>query len=408
MRVCLVAHKFYEINTHMRQFASAFTGPGDTVDVIAVRRANSQPYEKIDGVNVYRIQQRVDDERSPVDHLLHMVSFLFRAAFVVAWKHLRDPYDIIHVQSIPDFLVFAALIPKLCGTPVVLDMRDLSPELYASKFKTGENHAVVRLLKWTEKLSALLADHVIVANPLWFKRVIARSVDASKCSMFWSYPDRRMFYPRGRVRQDGKFVLLYPGTLHRHQGVDIAIKSLPKILRQIPEAELHIQGYGPGKTELEVLSKELNLAGKVVFDGVVSTAEMAEKMAQCDVGLVPKRASNLFGNEAASTKITEFMATGVPVVASRTSIETHMYDDSMLRFFRSEDEDALADAIISLYRDPGLRQSLTTNSAKYMESNNWGAKMPDYVRLMRSLVRKQSATGSLSAKTAALGEKSVN
>jgi len=137
--------------------------------------------------------------------------FFLRAAIVVIKKHLQNPYDIIHVQSIPDFLVFAALIPKICGTPVILDMRDLSPELYASKFKTREDALVVRVLRWVEKLSARFADHVIVANPLWLKRVVGRSVDASKCRVFWSYHDPRMFYPRQRVRQDRKFVLLYPG-----------------------------------------------------------------------------------------------------------------------------------------------------------------------------------------------------
>lgn len=396
MRVCLVAHKFYEINTHMRQFASAFTGPGDMVDVIAVRHAESLKHETIDGVNVYRIQERVDDEHRPVDHLVNTTLFLLRAALILAMKHLREPYDLIHIQTIPDFLVFAALLPKICGTPIILDMRDLSPELYASKFKTAENGGIVRALRWVEKVSAKFADHVIVANPLWLERVITRSAVASKCSMFWSYPDPRLFHPRPRVRQDGKFVLLYPGTLHWHQGVDIAIRAMPKILQHIPEAELHIQGYGPGKPDLMALSKRLNLEGKVLFDDVMPTREMAERMSQCDVGLVPKRVSSVFGNEAASTKIAEFMATGVPVVASLTKIESSMYDDSMLRFFQSEDEQALADAVTDLYRDPVLRANLTANATRYIELNNWVSKIPEYTRLARGLTNAKSISATKS------------
>ena len=85
--------------------------------------------------------------------------------------------------------------------------------------------------------------------------------------------------------------------------------------------------------DLVALSKQLGLDRAIVFDSVISTPEMAERMSQSDVGLLPKRASSIFGNEAASTKIAEFMASGIPVVASRTRIESCMYDDSMLRFF---------------------------------------------------------------------------
>ena len=49
-------------------------------------------------------------------------------------KHFNDPYDLIHVHSVPDFEVFAVLIPKLLGAKIILDIHDIVPEFYASKF----------------------------------------------------------------------------------------------------------------------------------------------------------------------------------------------------------------------------------------------------------------------------------
>jgi len=371
----------------MRQFAKAFRSPDNEVDVIAVRRSHLPRNEVIDGVNVYRIQNRSPVERSRISHILHLGSFLFRAAAIITWKHWRKPYDVIHVQSIPDFLVFSALIPKLLGCPVILDLRDLVPELYASKFKKKENCLAVRILKRVERLSARFADHVIVANPLWYERVVQRSAIASKCSVFWYYPDTELFYPRQMKRTDNRFRLLYPGSLQHHQGVDLAIRALSKIQQEIPEVELHIQGDGPAKADLLKLSQELHLEAKVIFDELVPFELVSDCMAECNLGLVPKMASDVFGNEAASTKIPEFMAVGIPVVASRTKIESYLYDDSLLCYFESENEDSFVNAVTSLYKDSSLRNSLVNNGRQFVEKNNWATRVPEYIDLVKSLVK---------------------
>jgi len=115
---------------------------GDSVDVVAARRQGLPAYEVCDGVNVYRIRERnVDDPRLAV-YLFNLCVFIIHTTLFVAKRHLRWHYDLVHVQSIPDVLVFSALIPKLLGTPVILDLRDLVPELYASKFKS--RHGVLR------------------------------------------------------------------------------------------------------------------------------------------------------------------------------------------------------------------------------------------------------------------------
>src|ERR1022692_2376547 len=206
MRVCIVARRFYESNSHMQQFARALADRGDVVDVVAARRGDLPRYEVCDGVNVYRIRRRNVDESGLVNYLLKLCMFICHATLFIARRHLRERYDVVHVQSIPDFLVFSALVPKLFGTPVILDLRDLVPELYASKFKRREGAVLFRCLRLIETSSAAFADHVIVANPIWYDRVVSRSARPSKCSMMWYGPDPDVFYPRPRRRQDGKFV----------------------------------------------------------------------------------------------------------------------------------------------------------------------------------------------------------
>lgn len=387
MRACLIAHRFYDTNSHMMMFANALARRGDEVDVISLGRKGQPKPELVDGVKVYGIQDRTWYEGGPAIYLLRNMSFLLHAAVIVARNHLKKPYQVIHVVSPPEFLVFVATLPKLLGAAVILDLRDLVPELYAGKFRASGDSLIFKFLTLSEKLSAAFADHVIVANPVWYERIVKRSAPPRKCSMIWYFPDPTLFYPRPKQRTDGKFVIMYPGTLSWHQGVDIVVRAFPKILREIPEAEFHIYGVGPLKRYLITLAEELGVRDKVKVLDSLPTRKIPEVMAESDLGIEPKRASIRFGNEAGSTKIWDFMALGVPVVASRTETQTRFLDDSVIQYFRSEDEDDLVRAVLSVYRNPELKRQLIANGRRYLQQSTWEGTMAPYLRVVDALVR---------------------
>ncbi len=253
----------------------------------------------------------------------------------------------IHVHSVPDFEVFAALIPKFLGAKCVLDIHDIVPELYLSKFKLGHDSLAYKMLLLMERLSTRFSDHVIAANDIWGERLQARSVGADKCSVFLNYPDQDIFAPRVRHLSENRFVFMYPGTLSWHQGLDIAIRALAAIAPNAPMARLEIYGDGTERASLETLAKHLEVSDRVSFRDFLPIREIADRMANANVGIVPKRADT-FGNEAFSTKILEFMSLGVPVLAARTAIDTYYFDDNSIYFFDSGDEESLAKAMLDL------------------------------------------------------------
>ena len=148
--------------------------------------------------------------------------------------HKRNRYDVIHIHNMPDFLVFAAWYPKLAGAKLILDIHDIVPELFASKFKTTLSAAYIELLKTIERLSAGFVDHVIVSNHLWHRTVVARSVPQERCSVLINHVDTEMFCRHARTRQDEKFIVLFPGSLQWHQGLDIAISAFAAVKKRIP------------------------------------------------------------------------------------------------------------------------------------------------------------------------------
>lgn len=387
MRVAMLAYAFYESDTRIQQYARALVERGDSVDVIALRKEGAAAFEVIQGVNVYRIQTREINERGPLDYLVRIVRFLIVSAFVLAKKHLSTAYRVVHVHNVPDFLVFAALVPKLGRARVILDIHDILPEFYAGKFGVGTRSLAFKLLLIVEKLSVAFSDHVIIANHIWQERLISRSVSRTKCTTIRNFPNENVFFPRPRTRPHDSFLMIYPGSLNWYQGVDVAIRAFAKVANEIPEAQFHIYGEGAGKPDLIALVSDLRLGDKVNFCGFLSTNEIADAMAQSDLGVEPKRSTSAFSNEAASTKILEFMAVGVPVVVSDTTIHKYYYDDSVVVFFESDTESSLAERILLLSRNHALREQLISNAALHAKRNSWGEKKQEYLFLVDSLTK---------------------
>jgi glycosyltransferase involved in cell wall biosynthesis len=235
-----------------------------------------------------------------------------------------------------------------------------------------------------EKVSAAFADHIILSNHLWLEKYAARSARCEKCSVFINHVDERLFHPRPQHKRGDKPVVIFPGGLQFHQGVDIAIRAIGELRRRLPEVELHIYGDGNMKPNLVRLAEELKLNSCVRFFNPVPIRDIAGIMAEADLGVVPKRADS-FGNEAYSTKIMEFMSVGVPVVVSSTKIDRHYFDDSVVCFFTSGDVGALAGAMYEVLTNEKRRLAMVTCGADYVRRNGWEKRKGDYLRLVDSL-----------------------
>ena len=386
----MITHSFYESDNRVIRYAETLARRGDTVEVLALRRSAEMPAEEtISGVKVFRIQDRFGKTaQSRSEFLWPLIRFLIASSWQVTRRHARQRYDIVHVHNIPDFLVFAAWLPKLTGARVILDIHDIVPELFASKFKAGKGSMLVWGLKCVEKISALFANHVILANHLWLDKYTARSARPKKCSVFINNVDSNIFQPRPRPEANGHPVILFPGGLQWHQGLDIAVRAFDKLRRRLPGVQFHIYGEGHMKPSLINLAQELGLNGSVRFFNPLRIHDIADVMAKADLGVVPKRADS-FGNEAYSTKIMEFMSLGVPVVVSNTKIDRYYFNDSVVRFFESGNPDALAEAMFDVLSNAELRRDMVSRASAYAAQNSWENRQADYLALVDSLCSRK-------------------
>src|SRR3972149_670401 len=229
MKVCMLAYAEYDNDTRIVRYAKALASRGNSVEVIALRRPGQKRRETVNGVEVFRIQQREPNESRRIFYLAGVLLFLLRSSILLSLRHMRRRYQLIHVHSVPDFLVFAAWLPRLTGTKIILDIHDLLPEFYGSRYAANGKAVAFRALVLGERLSAGFAHHVIAANDLWLDRLLSRSATKGRCTSLVNLPDRTEFCRTPRSRTDRKFIISYPGSLNWHQGLDIAIRAFALI-----------------------------------------------------------------------------------------------------------------------------------------------------------------------------------
>ncbi|MGD1154711.1 MAG: glycosyltransferase [Terriglobia bacterium] len=386
----MLGYTFYDFDNRVMRYADTLAQEGHSVDVIVLKQPQQSFITSENLVRIIRIQKRSGTERSKFSYLLKLTLFLLKATVLLSILQIRKRYDIIHVHNVPDFLVFAALIPKLTGSKIILDIHDILPEFYASKFKSNQKSLAFRALVLLERWSAKFADRVVLSNHLWYSRYTSRSAGPEKCSVILNFPNPALFFPRRGRDQKSGFTFIYPGTLNWHQGLDIAIKAFAILAKKTDSCRFDILGVGPSKYDLQALITSLGLEGRVQIRDSVPLTNLPEVVASADCGVVPKRAEG-FGGEAFSTKILEFMAMGIPVIAAATPIDRYYFDDSLLLFFGSGDEHDLASKMEEMVGNAQLRTRLSEQGLAYSRRNCWTEKRKIYLELIEALLPQARA-----------------
>jgi len=388
----MLSHSFYVSDNRVRRYAETLAKRGDEVRVFCLgseEEVRSRRWKTLRGVRYLCLQSREITESGKWSHAWRLLQFLVRSYAAMGDKNLPHGCDLVHVHNIPDFLVFAGVRLKIHGTKLILDIHDIVPELYESKFSRGQRSVLVAALRRLEAWSCRFAHHVIIANHLWKETLISRSVPPGKVTALVNNVDLELFPPRKQVRDMNGPVLIYPGSLNYHQGLDVAVKALSDLVAEFPGIRLRIHGRGPALPGLKELTAKLGLVAHVLFLPTVSLHEVRGLVAAADIGLVPKRGEG-FGGQAYSTKIMELMSQNLPVIVSRTPIDRLYFDDSVVTFFESGNHQDLADKIRRVAGDGEYRRALSANGLAYVQANSWETKKHIYLNLVDRLTATSS------------------
>jgi glycosyltransferase involved in cell wall biosynthesis len=275
----------------------------------------------------------------------------------------------------PDFLVFSALVPRLSGAKIILDLHDPMPELYCGIYAVREKSFVYRLLCWIERWSITFADKVLTPN-ISFKDLFASRNGASdKVEIVMNSPRPTIFnaekYQTPARAPDRTFTLMYHGLLVERHGLDLAIDAISRLNGDAPGLKLEIYGDRNDYVDRIVRQvQELKIMASVHFHGYKTQTEIAQAIVSIDLGVIPNRLND-FTNINFPTRIFEYLAMNKPVMVPRTKGVTDYFGEDEILFFDAGDIDDLAEKIAWAYSHPSELQSMMERGREVYRRNSW-------------------------------------
>jgi glycosyltransferase involved in cell wall biosynthesis len=388
-RAVMVVFSYYPRDPRVRRAAESLAREGMCVEVLCLKQNESEPKrETYNAVDIFRVPLK-RHRGGKISYVLQYVSFIVLAGIILASRAWKRRVDLVHVHNMPDVLVFSALIPKLLGSKVVLDLHDPMPELMTTIFGFQQESAAVRLLRWLERKSISFSDRVITVNRACKNIFASRSCLPEKIEVIMNAPDEEIFKFRPVDRSNGAarpFVIMYHGSILERNGLDLAVQALALIQPSIPHAELRVFGQSTPFLEQVMNSAQLlGLNGAVRYLGARDLGGIALAIDECDVGIIPNRCS-IFTQINTPTRIFEYLSRGKPVIAPAAPGIEDYFDREQLFFFELGDANDLARQLGYVASNPEQVHRVVERGQEVYLAHQWRCERSKLVDLVAGLL----------------------
>ncbi len=358
----------------MWQVATSLQRAGYHVSVISPRPPEDPEYCVLEGVHLYRY---------PMFPPTHSVANFIREAIYCLWQTFRlsrrvakeQGFDVLHVGNPLDIFWPLGLLYKLQGKKFVYEHRDLCPELYEVRFKKRGlfYHLQVLFERWSYRI----ADMIIEMNESYRQSAIERGrAHPEKIVIVRSGPRASEFYPvepDPSLKKGKNYLVCYLGIMGPQDGTDIFVRAAHHIVHTRNFTDVHFVAVGSGDCleEVKQLARDLRMEEHITFTGFIRERELLIRyLSTADVG-VASDPDNSYTARSTMNKIIEFMAVGLPIVATQ-SIENKWSAQDALVSPPNDTPEAFGDTILELLQDEERRRQMSEFGRKrFLECLSW-------------------------------------
>jgi glycosyltransferase involved in cell wall biosynthesis len=380
----MIAYTPYETDPRVKRAVAALVERGHRIDVFAAAADGINPAADGEQLRVYRLRMR--KQRTAVTRYAFEYGGFFAWSFIlVSIFHVRRRYRVVYVHNMPNFLVFAGLIPKMTGARIILDVHDPAAELLACILGRELPRWLRYLVNAEERVSLSFAGAVITVNESMRRRLSL--ITRLPVAVVMNVPDPAVFSRReGSPRPGGTQRLVYSGTIAHRFGLDLVVRVLSMLAAEFPLLRLQIVGEGPAVDSLLELAAAEGVADRVEYTGFVPNHEIPALVDDALAGISAQR-EDVFGSLVFSMKVAEYAILGLPVICAGTTTMRYYFDDEEILFFEPENTDDLARAIRKLLGDPAAAAERAVKCRIKLDKLSWSAQKETLVEVVEKRPR---------------------
>lgn len=396
MRILYIWDADYPWDIRTEKICKSLLKAGHSVCIAARNTKKEAVVENIDGIKIYRLNPY---KNSKLNRILSFPAFfsplwhcLFRRII------LKERIDLIIVRDLP--LAAAGIWQgKMNKKPVIFDMAEdyvsLIRDIWNDRKFQGLNFFVRNpfLASLVEKYVLENIDHILTVIDEASELLVRKGVSPDKITVVGNTPMldviKKMTFQAsayGEIRHiKNRYSAIYTGGIQMGRGIQTVIEALPLIIKEIPDFLFVVIGDGYATPTLHKMIQAESLSKYVFWKGWVGHNEIYSYIRACRVGLIPHFVSDHV-NTTIPNKIFDYMATGIPVIASDAiPLKRIVNDEHCGLTFKSGNAQSLSDSIVKLYKNP---MHFGENGKRSVTENyNWGIDEHRLITLINDIAR---------------------
>ena len=370
MAVCHVVYSRFPSDPRVRKEVQSLSDAGFDVSVICAKGTGESQHEFIGRIRVHRLPLPV--VRGGRIRYFYQYSLFFLLTFAALFGlTLTKRFRIVHVHSLPDFLVFAALPLRFLGTRVILDLHESAPELFLARFPSSRGGLLDRLVHMGQRWSSRVADWIITVNP-----EIARLLEERGCLRFGvtvieNAPDWES-EPLGGSHPsllNGPNLVIACG-LNPERDLELVLEACEIVSKR---HDLRVMFVGEGQpsyiARLRAFANAHGMSDSVAIEPPVPHGRVRELLLGSTFGIVSYQRSPIT-EVATPNKAYEYGFLGIPMIVADLPALRTLLGDSVL-YYRPGDGGDLAKSMLRLIEDGTLRANLSKQVMHVMAGHTW-------------------------------------
>jgi glycosyltransferase involved in cell wall biosynthesis len=360
--------------THIAAFAHALAGRFERLDLITPG----------DGFPTMERRPGVFHTELPAQGVSLIDRILCFQAYLTHWLR-KHSYTIVQFRSPFEGLPLLDLSPR---PKLVFEVNGLpSIELKYRYSGVEDDRDLMRKLHAQERACLKAADRVITPSAVTAEYLI-KERGASQVQVISNGVDLSIFTPAQPSPNEGVFRLLYFGSMHSWQGVELAIRALAQV-RETAQVSLTVIAVGETQP-VERLATKLHVLDRLRILPAMPQVELAVHVRASHAVLAPLALNDRnVVQGCCPLKILEGMACGVPVIASDLPVVRELgCPDTHFLIVKPGSVDQTSDAILKLSADPVAARQIGANARRHIEDNfTWERAGLALINLYEELIR---------------------